>query len=338
MKYQMLGVASLVILGGCVTGPTTEQYEKMAENLSNINKNLEAINKAFEKQNSIVMALDNVPKHSSNRGNLFLLGKIEKLPEKPTEKQVEKYLRQIGNASIGQNSFSSNDVQVQMIKSIGKGHFKTILKMLNTGNNHSSSFLHHLKSALPSLVDESDKEEVIKNLEVVPELAPVVIKMGWGEECKDKLLNILEISSNTWELQNLIGPLLKNDKDRERVINVFIKGSNSFNLFSTIKTFPNVDLADISSKAWEIHKFSYEWQRNQYALNAAEYGNINALESLIINFNSNRNFSHYGSNATGKLLKLTGQPLIPRKMLEWYNTNKDKLYFDKEAGSFKVKE
>ncbi len=335
MKYRILSMMSLVVLGGCMTGPTPEQYEKMAENLNNINKNLEVISKAIEEQNRMMVALGGDSSMGSRRGNLARLAKIEKLPPNSTEEQVKEYISQIVQASTGQHSYSSSDIQVKMFKAIGKGHFKAIIELLKTDD-----FRHafHLRQALPELADEKDKDEIIKNMEIIPELAPIAIKMGWGDEYKDKLWDIMERGENIWELQRVIGPLIKTDKDRERVIKVYINGRNSTELFESIKSFPNVDLADVTTRAWDVQKYAQEWQRNKYAMDAAENGNVDALGTLIISLNTRgSNLLNSGQNIGARLMKLTKQPLIPQELYDWYSSNKDKLYFDKETGTFKVK-
>ncbi len=148
---------------------------------------------------------------------------------------------------------------------------------------------------------------------------------------------MLETNSNgSWELMRNIGPIIETPEDRERVIQVYINGSNTGELFNTIKAFSGIDLAKINNEAWERHQYDQPWSRLQYATRAADTGNLKALEAIIQGFGQNRNgFIHNESAAT--LMRLTRQPLNFDRLMKWFEENKDNLYFDKEQRRFLVR-
>ncbi len=152
MKYQVIGMLAAGVLAGCTTTntPTTEQYEKIAEQLGRINQQLEAINKSLESKNrqeklSAGITTRTYVSGASSSGNLAALSKIPALSDKATKEEITKYIQAIRQASVGQNSYSSTDIQVGMLKVIGPGHLDVIMPFLDGGN-------FHLNYALPWLV------------------------------------------------------------------------------------------------------------------------------------------------------------------------------------------
>ena len=336
MKYQVIGMLALGLLAGCATPntPTTEQYEKIAEQLGRINQQLEAINKSLE-SNSRLAKLSTAtnrmyPATLQNRGDLVALSKIPTLSDNATTQEITKYIGAIKQASVGQNSYSPSDVQVEMLKAIGPGHLEVIMPFLSNDN-------FHMNYALPFLVDDKDKDIVLKNILRYPKLASVAIKRGWGKEAKEDIFKVLEAGSGgSWELMRNAALFIETPEDRERIIKIYINGSNTNELFNTIKAFPGIDLAKINNEAWKKHQYDQQWSRLQYATRAADTGNLEALAAMIQILGVDRSsFNHNDSAIT--LIRLTGQSLDYDKLMKWFEVNKDNLYFDKEQRCFLVR-
>ncbi len=333
MKYHIISIPAALLLAGCATSPTPEQYDKLADQLAKINQNLEAINKAVENNNRLMqLSTQSTSSRTStaNRGNMLALSKIAKLSEKPTDAEIRKYILAIKAASDGQNHFGPDDIQTKMLREIGPGHLSVIIPFLD------NSF-YHLDQALPALIEEKDKDFVTKNILRYPRMAVIAFKMGWEKDAKDDIFKVFETDNNQiWELKSNIGKIVETPEDRERVIKVYINGASASDLYNTIQAFPDIDLVKINNDAWEKQKYSHSWSRIQYGIKAASTGNKEALGSLIQLFSTDRNTFNHNEGAT-TLMRLTGQTLNAAKLTEWYDKNKDNLYFDKEKGRFLVK-
>ncbi len=333
MKYHIISIPAALLLAGCATSPTPEQYDKLADQLAKINQNLEAINKAVENNNRLMQLSTQSPTSrvsTANRGNLLALSKIAKLSEKPTDEEIRKYIIAVKAASEGQNHFSPDDIQSKMLREIGPGHLSVIIPFL-------SDNFYHLDHALPALIEEKDKDFVTKNILRYPRMAVIAFKMGWEKDAKEDIFKVFESSNNQmWELKNNIGKIVETPEDRERVIKVYVNGSSASDLYNTVRAFPDIDIVKINNDAWEKQKYTYSWNRVQYGLKAASTGNKDALGSLIVLYSTERNTFNHNDGAT-TLMRLTGQSLNAAKLTEWYDKNKDNLYFDKEKGRFLVK-
>ena len=71
----------------------------------------------------------------SKRPNLKALQKI-KLPENPTEDQVQEYIDSIIMASEGQNRWSPRDPQVRMLAKLGRERLKLLIDALGSGGSY----------------------------------------------------------------------------------------------------------------------------------------------------------------------------------------------------------
>ncbi len=337
------GAAGL-LFAGCATTDSSTANEQILVELKALNAKLETLSGKLEENTKAVAKLKTAPAaigaalpHVPRTGDKEALDKL-KLADNPTPDDIRKYIREIQKATEGQNSFAPSDQQVDLYRQIGPGNLEVILPFLRANGIGA----YHLQNALDGLVGIEDKELAIKKIKEYPTLAIAFVKNGWVEDAREELLTILEKSDNPpHELARDAAQLVKTDADRKRLIDIFCTRPNQFALLTTIKTFPNTDMREITERAFENFRYTQHWNRQQYATAAANEGSLKALDGLIEMMpepGDNSNNNSYMRDQIGKaLLALTGRPANPTALRKWYDENKEKLVFNKERGRFEVK-
>ncbi len=331
MKYIAMTVAVVAagVISGCRSTPDPAQQQMLAQ-LREINASLQAIAKNIpDNRNS---ALARIPMVSSIRpargADVEALKRIQALPENPTDEDIRRYVTDIKNTSIGQNSFSSGDPQVAMLKMIGPGHLEVLTPFLDER-------FFSLNHAIADLVGDEDKEKVLELLPQCPALAKAVVAKNWTEEAKETIFQLAQYSNNIYQLQGALGVYVNTPEDRQRVIDLYVSRPEAYFLFGMLKSMPDVDLAALTTRAWETQRLRGEgWSRGTVAARAAAYGNKKALEQAIYTMDD----QPHGMNreAMRLLVQCTRQAPNPEVMQKWYRENVDKLVFDKEKGRWEV--
>ncbi|GEM_PF-1787659 len=342
MKYPIISMLALsLLLAGCTasTSQNSEQYDKIAEQLAQINQKLDSISQVIEGRNRQPLVIRNAVsrKFSRNQGEAIALAQIPKLSEKPSAEEVKKYIEAIRKASAGQMTFTSEDIQIKMLQEIGPGYLQTVVVPFLDLEKTEQQFFH-LNYALPYLVAKDDKDFVLKNILNYPRFAAIALENGWGKEARRDIFNVFE--NNDFQrhlLCSKIGEIVETPEDRAKLIELYTKGTNTMTLYDTIKTFPDIDMEKIDNEAWENQRFSNSWNHKQYAIRAASRGNLSALEFLIMETRMD-DMKSLDRDYTAALRRLTGLPPNADSLMAWFRKNKDRLYFDKEQQRFLVKE
>lgn len=334
MRYMTMAFSGLLLLGGgCAAPPEPEQYDRITRQLENINRNLAAMTDAYSDYNRLLAAsernaFENRSSVAERKENLHMLRRIRKLPENPTDEQIRNYVEQIIRASGGA-SCPSEAPQVKMLKAVGPGRLRVLLPFLKDGSG-----VLLLEQVLPELVVPADKELVLEYLREFPVFAVTAIRQGWINDAKKDIFEILEDPEDGKYRSSLIPyvkTLAQTPADREKIVNLYIGRTNCSGLYPVIREFPDIDIVSINNQAWTRQKEGPE--AAQYAMRAAETGNVEAL-GYLINGYFDRNTESVFDGADIMLIKLTGLPLDRKTMAEWYQGNKDKLYIDEKSGRF----
>lgn len=328
------------MLNGCIISfpspqPAPEQYEALTKELAETNRQLTAIAEKLQRQNELPSggALTGLSR-PGNTGSAALLAKIEPLKTGADDAAILRFLNRIKIASMGQNAYSPTDPQVTLLKSIGPGHLALLLPFV------SDAGFYHLTYALPALVNDDDKDLLLKSLAGNPRLLSVIVARGWANEAKATILGMLKNGNSGWEIAQAIPQLRLTAEEEKEVIHAYETVNNMSQLFAAVQGFANVDLTAISNRAWEGHRYSQPWERNQYALRAAERGNVEALGALIryVAVSPGDDAMHWdGGNLRGRLVAFTGQSADAKKMLAWFEENKANIFFDVVEKRFKVR-
>ncbi len=332
MKYAAMTVAAIVagLASGCRSTPDPAQQQLLAQ-LREINASLQVI--AMNTPDGRIAALSRVapnePRDSVRSVELEAVEKIQALPENPTDEDIRCYVADIRSASLGSKGFSAGDPQVEMLKKIGPGHLDVLIPFLD-------EHFYYLDYAINDLVGEDDMETVLALLPRHPSLAQAVGKKNWSEEAKETIFQLARYSHNTYLLEEVLSTYVNTPEDRQRLLDLYALRPELHFLFNTIKSFPDVDLGDVTTRAWELlsRNGNNTWALIPTAARAAAYGNKEALGQAIFLLNMKGNSS---PEALQLLVECTRQAPSLVMMQKWYNENADKLVFDKAKGVWEVK-
>ena len=335
MKYGVMLAAGSLLLAGCADVARKSDMEKLSAELAALQKDFAGVNAKLDK------LLKDSGGHSgivSRRADPEKLAKIKPLSEKPTDQEIVAYVDAIYAASKGQTAFSSTDPQVEMFRKIGPGHLKLLLPYLSRSANF------HLENALSSLVQPSDKELVLKHLGSNERVMfKVVVDNGWTADARPQIIAAIKNGRSHYfwgkMMDEVIEKLARTPKEREEFVDIFITYPNTYGMFNVIRRFPGIDVADIADQAWESHRYDQPYTMAQYALYAAQYGNISALEALLVHLadRSGRR-SRVEAEMLNALVSLLKRPCNPPAMLKYVRENKGKLTFDPEKRQYVLKD
>ena len=335
MRYGVMLAAGSLLLAGCADVARQSDMEKLSAELAALQKDFAGVNAKLDK------LLKGSGGHSgivSRRADPEKLAKIKSLSEKPTDQEIKIYVDAILAASKGQNSFSPNDPQVEMFRKIGPGHLEVLLPYLSRSTNY------HLNYALPSLVQPSDKELVLRNLRSGGQvMARLAVDNGWAVEARPQIIALFRNGHGNYfwggMMDELIGKIARTPEEREEILDIFITYPNTSEMFRAICRFPGVDVAAIAKQGWESHQYDQPYSMARYASYAAQYGDLKALEALLVHMADERGRrSHVNSETVSVLVGLLKRPFNPSAMLKYVQENQGKLVFDSEKRQYVLKD
>lgn len=340
MKRIFAAAVCTALLSGCAS-----RNDEQIKVLTDIRNQLEQSNKQLEKANEKIAALE-TKIGNSQWGGAFRTLRVDpgvfakiKLPENPTREQVSEYLQKIHAASANQNSFSSEDPQVDMYAKIGPGYLDVVLPFMNSLQNP-----YHLKYALPRLVGKSDKEFVLKNLTQHPQLVQSVLVYGWFPDAKKQIVEVMKSTRQFNEFRNVISLMVSTPEDRATLIEIFRANPRAGSMGDLIESFPGVDLEKLARDIWEKNRFNQNtWEMLFYAVFAAKNGVKEAFPLLFSQALNRRNNMIYMDGSQGLSLSLLINQLLNQnteldKTFAWYNQNCDRLVFDKKQKQYILSE
>jgi peroxiredoxin/endonuclease III len=266
---------------------------------------------------------------SSRRGpDEEALAKI-KLPADPTDEEVRNYIREIRRITKDQNSFSSQDPQVEMLTRIGPEHLDMLIDTFRLNPRRS----YHIKYAINRLARAEDKDLILAALPRLPDLIEAVVDNGWVEEARPIL--IAKLKARPDHLPTKWVTAVASFKDPETyddLKNYFIYCWSPSMVYSAIKDLPGIDLTDAVAQAWERAKYGREFQTAMMAPVAIEFGHLDALEQAVKDIDVDSGTRVH--NARKLVTRFTDARGSDNEIREWFKKNKDRLTFDKEKGRF----
>ena len=284
--------------------------------------NLEKINKKLGKTSAHYITRDT----SKNISSETLADKLEKikLPPNATRKQTEKYIDKILSISKTQNTFTSHDIQIEMLKKVDHKFLPLLISRI-TDNNGPINF--HTSIAVADLVKETDKKLVIRMLRSCPKLIDSVVKFDWQKDVRNNYLPA------NWSV--CAGQLAK-PEDYEILIGYFIRTADKKNTYDNIKDLPGIKLDNAVAIMWKANKYDPKyWTNKQIALIAVDFGHLDALKAVIELRNDKNRYFH--RIVYDKIYSLTGQRGSYAKLKKWFNANKNRLVFDDKARRYVIK-
>ncbi len=249
------------------------------------------------------------------------------LPEKPTRQEAKEYILKIYEASRAVKDKKEADPQIAMLTKVGNEYLDLLI---NTAHYNE----YYAARAIESLVSEiSDKELIINGLEKHPYLCSVIVKFGWEQDVRDRLLKELQSNDNldpSWvqAVANLEDP-----ETYPLLIAYFKNGSDPDETYEIIKNLPGIELDEPISNAWKKAK---EGKRHDYGAMlpvALDWGIKDALEFYALKPDLCDCYKDKVSDAASQA---TGQTGTPEENQKWIKKHIDELVFDPLTRQFVI--
>lgn len=255
------------------------------------------------------------------------------LPDNPAETDVKKFLSTFQFPLAGGN-FSSDDPAVEQIRSLSKTHMDVLLDYYGD--------VPYVAWGLKDRITEDHREAVLNRLAAQPNLAEVVLQMGWQEEAKDTIVALLQSPPlNLPTSATLVGATYKDPDLYDELLYQLRSSHNRARIYDAIKDLPDlseIKLDEAVKAAWaNAQSLESEFMTLQFAPIAAKHGIRGALEESITQGLNSEHF--YLQKITRDGLKdiLTFQG-SDRDLIEWYEANSDRLIFNPRTQTWVVKD
>lgn len=321
----MLGLMMVIVISGC--SKRENQFGLINDELKKINKRLEMIEMRVEFGEIDLEKKELGPDQKA-------LEKI-RFPVKQDEKTVREYVSRVLSISKKQSTFSSDDPQIKMLARIGEKYFDILLSY--TGSSPFAGNFH-LNKAILKIASDKSKEKILNALSQNKDLIEVVLRNGWHWEIKDLLIKELYENSHYIPIGWIWAVSLFQDPETYEALNHYlIHGKNKYSTYEIIKDLPGINLDEVLMKAWEkTRDLNNDWDQVGLATVVLSMGRKDAIKTLLKSLKSDEFYYFYG-----KVVKLLYQHLDFRgsiqEMIDWYESNKNNLYFDKKDKRFKLK-
>lgn len=333
LLFILPAFALMIYINGCQTEPS-ETDKQILKNLTEINQKLTVINEQTKKNKEELEEPDtplpdNRSYHTEKGPDIRRLKKI-KLAKNASRKDVEEYIQKIVNASKDQNRFSSEDMQISMLREVGPENVDLLIPYAQD---------YYVQCVLPSLVTEKDKKQILEVLKIYPQLITCVVKNNWAKDAREIIFEKLKYSRGGYLRNEWINAAvqLASPKEYDMLKEYFIHCNNPEMTYNALLVLENFDMKDAVDKAWDSQKHGYQpWTTKQMAMIAAKFGHKDALKYLINAYLTEREQYSIGRIRIS-LYQLTGKTLSPKKMQEWYKENEADLVFDLEKERYTIK-
>ena len=338
----------VLLLSACRSGNETleKQNAEILAELKKLNTRMDRMEKrmnAIGTRSSVTHITAPVP--SSPRlvfsTDLKKISRIRPLPENPTDRQIIEYVRQIREATGGQNTVSDHDPQIVLYEKIGPGHLMLLLPYLYEQRGPAS---FHLRAALPKLVNERDKESVRKSLVRYPGLLECVARKGWLKDMKAEVFQLLKTQNNIplFAIHDHLPELIQSPEDLQFMTDVFIRKLYGFQLLGDLKRIPGVDIKKAVDQAWDFAKKKQipNYPMITRAQNAVQFGNnVDAFKFLLKMLMTSNSGTFWNQQTVPLLASRCDFPLYdPAALRKWYEKNADRIIYDPDEGKFVLKE
>ncbi len=266
------------------------------------------------------------------------LSKIQ-LPANPADQQIIDYIRQIRDATAGQNIWSDADPQIEMYEKIGPGHLRVLLPYLR-----GEARYRHLYAALPKLIDERDKELVRKSLAKYPVLLQCAVRKGWLKEMKDEVFGLLKAGNPVLlhSIKDALPALAQTPEELKILKDVYVRDPYGYFLLNGLKKkLPEPEIREMVNRAWDeaLKKQDPVHQMTMRAQDAVQEGqNVEALKFLLKKLLLSAQTRFPVRDIAIFLSARCDFPIYdPARLREWYDKNADRIVFDPATGKYVVK-
>lgn len=261
------------------------------------------------------------------------------LPDDPTREQVEAYMAKLREHAEKVRSFSSNDPIVDKIKAVPDEHFDLVVDEI-VKRTRMRYFVNY---ALREVDKELLRHRFIESMQRSDAAIEIIVMNGWTQDIKSQVIERLETADGSLSLAWFqaaveIGDPSLYPKLHEVTINSRMAGQ----FINTLNALPDYDLANTVNTCWKrASSGKLSISQSSLALQAAEFGNVDALGYLISQLrytpsytSSSISFFNRRLNAL-RFIQFRG---TNEEIIEWYESNKERLVFDHFTKQFTLLE
>lgn len=256
-----------------------------------------------------------------------------KFPDNPTEAAIREYIQKVVKASEGQNSFSSEDPQSQMLVRVGPKYVYLLVEQMDS-NSLSYVLDMYFVAAIATLATDEHKKMVLEQLPYRKELVKVVIAKGWARDARAILVQ--ELKEDTQLPMEWYEAMvqLEDPSTYDLLLDKLVTDLDRESIYDAIKTMPGIKLDEAVAKAWDKTK-DVPYQRDSFAGVAAAHGNVEALGVVFDNLN-NRTRYYMGGSPRQFVLRMTDATGSNTDLRAWYDANRTTIRFDGAAKKFRA--
>jgi len=267
------------------------------------------------------------PKYGANLDSL----RSFPFPDNPSRESLRKYVFDVVLSAKGQTSFSDNDPQIYLLVKVGEDNMDILLEVARVTDRIER---FHINSAISILASDKTKSLILEALPEHQELASILLDHKWESEAKDVLLDALKEEPTYVPPEWILAVINLNDPCANKAaLNYFVHGPNKHRTYKILSSTLEVDMAPYVAKAWEDARDGHWWDKVMMAPVAMRYGHEDAIEVAIQNLKKFVN-RHILREALLSYTEATG---TDEMIVEWYEKNRDHLYFDSKSNKFRAK-
>ena len=265
-----------------------------------------------------------------SRANVAALAGISYPTNQPSRENLRKFVDDVLRASAGQNAFSSNDPQVDMLAQLGEDNIDILLDAA-AAHEHGA---YHVNYAIQQLATERSRKKIVEALKQNKNLAGLIYTKGWQQDARDTLLRGLGADYLPREWITAVASL-RDPTTYDALIAQFVNGQNRASTYEAIRDLPGIKLEDAIAQAWARIGNGSRWEQSKMAIIAAEHGHEDALAALIRSLTTSPSEFRQG-DARLAIGRLTELPYMSDADLQrWYESRKGHLVFDKATGKYR---
>ncbi|MDA3962011.1 MAG: hypothetical protein PF961_14565 [Planctomycetota bacterium] len=252
---------------------------------------------------------------------------------------VREYLHALAAASEDQNSFSSQDPQVKLLRRLGVDNLDVLLAYWSTKRHGGLSFhIGYMIDEMP--IGEEQKDLVLQYLPQVPNLAGVVYRNNWHREpaVVAVLKGLLMQGGRHNYVPSEVVEALSSMRDPTlypALRQHLVSGNNRSQTYDLLELDPDFPLEEATKEAWLIARNGHEWERDRFAVQAAGQGILEALRVVVVAAQTSDNQWQRREYQTA-LIRLLPKPMTPEEATKWLDAGGDKLVFDAATGRFQL--
>jgi len=269
-----------------------------------------------------------------------------KLPDNPTREQCEDYVKALEKVVEDKRSFSSNDPEVAMLKALPPEHFDLVFEQAY-GHDSLSFYAGY---AINQIDPDTIRDPMIDRLKDSPNNIVIIVTHGWVQDAKPVILNQLEkVDSDVQPAWFQAFVEIAEPEHYPTLHKLATRSPHAATFISLLKTLPGYDVNKTIEACWDNRNNQHQingpfFMQNtnaDLAVQAAEIGNLDALEQLIDRLKGNESGRHHhfggfgGHGGPNQVVqdRHNVTRFIPfrgtnKQIKKWFEKHRDELTFD----------